>query len=109
MNRRAFLNQSIGAAALAAAQSRRVLGANDRVRMAIVGCGARGNEVLNSFAKLDNNIFVSACDVFKQRLDSTVQRLSANGNKVDAYDDYRRVLDRKDVDAVFVATPDHWH
>jgi predicted dehydrogenase len=109
MNRRAFLNQAAGAAAVVATQGRRVLGANDRIQMAIVGCGARGNEVLNSYAKLDNNVFVAACDVFKERLDATTQRLSANGNKVEAYGDYRRVLDRKDVDAVFIATPDHWH
>src|ERR1051326_8012651 len=65
--------------------------------------------MLRSFAQLDSNVFVSACDVFKERLDATVERLSVNGNRVDAYDDYRRVLDRKDIDAVFVATPDHWH
>jgi predicted dehydrogenase len=117
MNRRAFLEQTIGTAAgLAAgpvvdlrAQGRGVLGANDRIRMAIIGSGGRGNQDLDSFAQLTNNVFVSACDVFKERLDSTVQRLSANGNKVDAYEDYRRVLDRKDVDALLVATPDHWH
>jgi predicted dehydrogenase len=117
MNRRAFLEQTIGAGAVVAAgpvidlraQGRGVLGANDRVRMAIVGSGGRGNQDLDSFGKLTNNVFVSACDVFKERLDSTVQRLSANGNKVDGYEDYRRVLDRKDIDALLVATPDHWH
>src|SRR6185295_4595284 len=49
-------------------------------------------------------------DVFKERLDSTVQKLStAAGAKVDGYEEYKRILDRKDVDAVLIATPDHWH
>lgn len=54
-------------------------------------------------------MFVAARDVFKERVDATAQRLGAAGNKVDAYEDYRRVLDRKDIDAVLIATPDHWH
>jgi predicted dehydrogenase len=117
MNRRSFLQQTIGTAAISAAgpildlraQGRGVLGANDRIRMAIVGSGGRGNQVLDSFGQLTSNVFVAACDVFKERLDSTVQRLSVNSNKVDAYEDYRRVLDRQDIDALLVATPDHWH
>ena len=86
-----------------------MVGANDRVRMAIIGSGGRGNQVLTSFAQAPNNVFVAACDVFKERLDSTVQRLGTDGNKVDGYEDYRRILDRKDIDAVLIATPDHWH
>jgi predicted dehydrogenase len=116
MNRRQFIQTSAAAAAAAAAhplmgsaQSGGVVGANDRVRLAIIGSGSRGNQVLTSFAQAPNNVFVAACDVFKERLDSTVQKLSADGNKVDAYEDYRRILDRKDIDAVLIATPDHWH
>jgi predicted dehydrogenase len=116
MNRRQFLQTTAGAAVvsttrplLARAQSGGVVGANDRVRLAIIGSGGRGNQVMNSFSQVPNNVFVAACDVFKERVESTVQRLSAAGNKVDAYEDYRRVLDRKDIDAVLIATPDHWH
>lgn len=117
MNRRAFLWTAGGAAAAAAVkpiaalhpQARGPLGANDRIRMAIIGSGGRGNQVLGSFADANGNVFVAACDVFKERLDSTVQRLTADGNKVDGYEDYRRILGRKDVDAVLIATPDHWH
>jgi predicted dehydrogenase len=86
------------------------IGANERVRMAIVGAGNRGNQVLTAFAAAKTpNVCVAACDVFKERLDSTVERHSTNGHKVDAYEDYRRVLDRKDVDGVLIATPDQWH
>src|SRR5206468_6569464 len=93
----------------AQAQRTGIAGANERVRLAIIGSGGRGNQVLTSFGQASNNVFVAACDVFQERLDSTVQRLSTDGNKVDGYEDYRRILDRKDIDAVLIATPDHWH
>ena len=117
MNRRQFLESSAALAAAAAAvrplaargQTSGVVGANDRVRLAIIGSGSRGNQVLTSFSQAPNNVFVAACDVFKDRLDSTVQKLGTDGNKVEAYEDYRRILDRKDIDAVLIATPDHWH
>jgi predicted dehydrogenase len=77
--------------------------------MAIIGCGGRGNQVLTSFGQLPNNVFVAACDVARDRLDQTAAKLSGSGAKVDTYEDYRRVLERKDIDAVLIATPDHWH
>jgi predicted dehydrogenase len=98
---------------LVAARPRQVgpVGANERIRMAIIGSGNRGNEVITSFSEAKSpNVFIAACDVFKDRLDSTVQKLSAaSGVKVDGYEEYKRILDRKDVDAVLIATPDHWH
>jgi len=117
MNRRTFLQTTIGAAAAAAgpivaAKPQRVgpIGANDRIRLGVVGCGGRSGEVLTSFAQAPNNIFVAACDVFQERLDAMVERLGKeSGQKVDAYGDYRRVLDRRDIDALLVGTPDHWH
>ena len=118
MNRRSFIHLTAAAAVAAAskplvaarAQRSGPIGANDRVRLGIIGAGNRGNEVLTSFSEAKSpSVFVGACDVFKERLDSTVQRLSADSNKVDAYQDYRRLLDRRDIDALLVATPDHWH
>jgi predicted dehydrogenase len=117
MNRRTFLHTALGAAAsaaaampAAAARRQGPVGANDRIRLAVIGSGGRANQVLTSFAQLSNNVFVAACDVAKDRLDQTATRLSAGGsNKVDTYDDYRRVLDRKDIDGVLIGSPDHWH
>jgi predicted dehydrogenase len=117
MNRRTFLQSTVGAAAAASVSMRSVaatrqsgpVGANDRIRMAIIGCGGRGNQVLTSFGQLSNNVFVAACDVAKDRLEQTVGELEVKGSKLDTYEDYRRILDRKDIDAVLIATPDHWH
>ena len=83
MNRREFIHvtaggcRSRGGRGLGGGRGQRTgsVGANDRVRLAIIGSGGRGNQVLTSFAKAPNNTFVAACDVFKERLDSTVQRL----------------------------------
>lgn len=87
-----------------------VAGANDRVRAGLIGCGGRGNQVAADWMKHKDTLFVAACDVAKDRLDETAARLGkTQGNTVDAYEDYRRILERKDVDAVLIATPDHWH
>ncbi len=104
-NRRTFLQAS----AAAAAASGPVLGANDTVRMGCIGCGTRGNMVAGFLRRHKDCVFLAACDVARTRLDQTVAKLGEGGGKVDAYDDYRRMLDRKDIDAVLVATPDHWH
>lgn len=101
-NRRELLK--IGAAAAAASQ--KILGANERVRMAVIGTGSRANIVARLFLKHPDCEFVAACDVRRSRLDAFVEKL---GGKLDTYGDYRRILERKDVDAVLVTTPDHWH
>ena len=101
-NRRRFLQASAGAAVV----SNTVLGANDRIQMGLIGCGNRGNQVYGSFANHSDVVFIAGCDVNKTRLESTAEKI---GGKVDTYADYRRVLERKDIDAVLIATPDHWH
>jgi predicted dehydrogenase len=101
-NRREFLQ----AAAAAAAVSQRVLGANDRVRMAVIGAGSRGAIVTALFLKHADCEFVAACDVRESRLSNLLKQVDRN---METYRDYRRILDRKDIDAVLVTTPDHWH
>jgi predicted dehydrogenase len=118
IDRRKFLETAIAAAAAAnvrplfAAQARgaRIQGANDRIRVGIIGCGNRGNQVATDWMKHKDSVFTAACDVAKDRLDKTAARLGdTQGNKLDAYEDYRRILERKDIDTVLIATPDHWH
>src|SRR5262245_788466 len=102
MIRRSFL-QASGLTALA---SQRVLGANDRIQLALIGCGGRGGGVARSMKGSGNCAYTAFADV-----------LRANGERgrewggADAkfYQDFRQLLDRKDIDAVHIATPDHWH
>jgi predicted dehydrogenase len=86
--------------------SRAVFGANDRVQMGIIGLGTRGNQVHEAFMHNKDVTFVAACDVQKNRLDQFVQK---SGAKMSAVGDYRRILDNKDVEAVLITAPDHWH
>ena len=101
-NRRRFL----GAAAVTAASYGRVFGANERIRIAGIGVGGRGEYLLGNVAKLEDTEIVGFCDVYEPHRLRTKARYAATAPD---YDDHRRVLDRKDIDAVVIATPDHWH
>jgi predicted dehydrogenase len=85
--------------------SARVLGANDRVRLGIIGPGARGQELMKYFLRAPNVEFVAAADVFTRRNDEATRL--APGLKT--FSDHRALLDLKDLDAVLVATPLHCH
>ena len=98
MNRRIFFMSS---AAVALAQP-----PSETVRLALIGSGGRGRRVMTEFMR-DPNLNVHAvCDVYEPNLE---QGLSAAGPGTKAYRDYRRVLDDPEVDAVLIATPEHWH
>ncbi|HZU26526.1 MAG TPA: Gfo/Idh/MocA family oxidoreductase [Bryobacteraceae bacterium] len=100
MYRRAFL---AGAAAFAA---RKAVGANETLRIGLIGCGGRGRYVAGLMSQAPGIQFAAVCDVY----DANRERArSWAGNGAQAYSDFRRVLERKDLDAVLVATPDHWH
>jgi predicted dehydrogenase len=101
-SRRAFLLSS----GLTAAMSRSAAGANDRIRMGVIGAGTRGGYMAPVFAKNQDVEMVAVCDVFKPNRDKTAAALPG---KPETYVDYRRVLERKDIDAVLLAPPDHWH
>jgi predicted dehydrogenase len=102
LNRRAFLSSSI----LAAASAKRVLGANDSVRVAGIGVGSRGAFDLGLAQKAERTEVVAVADVYAPRLAEIKEKLAPKGQ---AYRDYRELLDRKDVDAVIIGSPDHWH
>ncbi len=87
----------------------RIIGANDRINVAIVGCGGRGTYDAGAFTKYGDanknacQVF-AVCDVYEKR-----KRELAERHKAKPFNDYREVLALSEVDAVVVATPDHWH
>ncbi|HZN60696.1 MAG TPA: Gfo/Idh/MocA family oxidoreductase [Planctomycetota bacterium] len=106
LSRRGFLLESAGAAAvLSAASYSRVLGAEDKVRLGLIGCGSRGQHVLSLFQMNPSVQVVAVCDVFGDQAEQTRARAA----QAEASSDHRKVLERGDVDAVLIATPDHWH
>jgi predicted dehydrogenase len=104
MHRRQFIRRA--ALASTALSAGRVYGANDRIRVGLIGCGGRGLYVARLMAKVPGAEFVAACDAYDRNAAVATDWAGA-GCK--AHRDFREVLDRKDVDAVLIATPDHWH
>src|SRR5437016_5935382 len=87
----------------------RVIGANDRINVGVIGCGGRGAydaSAFDQFGQKHSNAcqIVAACDVWEKRKRQVVERY-----KVKGYLDYRELLNQPDLDAVVIATPDHWH
>jgi predicted dehydrogenase len=105
-NRRNFMKAS--AAALAATATKSALGANDKIQMAIIGTGNRGGRVFDSLVRHDDCRFLAAAEVNQARLTQWMTP-ARQTFKLDTVGDYRKILDRKDIDAVLIATPDHWH
>ncbi len=103
MKRRDFL-QAGAAATLLAPQ--RILGANDRVRVALIGAGGRGRSVTRYARTAPNVDVVAVSDVYVPRREQAAQEL---GGPAKPAKDYREILGRKDIDGVIIATPDHWH
>jgi predicted dehydrogenase len=108
MRRRDFLTASLTASAFAftARSYAQIAGANNRVRLALIGCGGRGMFVARLMREAPETQFVAACDVYDANAGRAKEWM---GGEAEAYRDFRRALDRKDIDAVLVATPDHWH
>jgi predicted dehydrogenase len=94
-----------GASTSSAASSSRVQGANDRVRVALIGAGRQGIGVMRNHQRLTDVDVVAVCDVYKPNLD----RASTAAPKAERVTDFRRIIDDKSIDAVILGTPDHWH
>jgi predicted dehydrogenase len=103
MTRRHFTR----AAALSTALSySRILGAADRIRMGYIGLGNRGDQVHDAFLEHGDQQTAAVCDLRDDYMDFAIKKSRATPKK---YREYHALLDDKDVDAVVIATPDHWH
>ncbi len=112
LTRRSFLKQSaLGAGVLgwSARSWARVPGANDDIRMAVVGFNGRGQEHISAWTKAPGVRLTALCDVDTKVLDAAVTKLGSSGTTVEAYQDIRKLLQSKNVDAISIATPNHWH
>ena len=102
--RRDFIKKTAAGAALLAAVPARVLGANDRVRVGMIGVGARGQELLKQILAVKNAELVAVADIYSRRLDEAEQHASG----VRRFKDHRQLLDQQ-LDGVIVASPLHLH
>jgi predicted dehydrogenase len=117
IKRRDFLRTSIrttaGLAALQGvtflAQPERIFGANDRVRVAVCGLHGRGKDHLEGFSRLSNVEIAALCDVDESVLAKRLAGLSARQAKPQTFVDVRKLLEDKSIDAISIATPNHWH
>jgi predicted dehydrogenase len=101
MNRRTF-----ALSAATAAASTRIVGAADRLRIGIIGSGARGQLLMRYLNQAGGADWVAVADLYNARRDEAE---TIAGHSLEKFCDYRRLLERKDIDGVIIATPDHWH
>src|SRR5215470_12456573 len=106
LTRRDFTKIATVASVSTALGSRRALGANDRVRLGFIGVGNRGDQVLDGFLAHKDAEVVAVCDIHQPYIDFAAKKIGGSPRQLK---DYRKLLEMKDVDAVVIATPDHWH
>lgn len=109
-SRRTILKTVAGAAGFIAARpNRRVLGANEKIRVGMIGLGGRGNYLMQLVQRRADEMrdveIVALCDVYRKRLNDAARRVDEA--KTTLY--HQEIIERSDIDAVFIATPDHWH
>ncbi|MGI6574079.1 MAG: Gfo/Idh/MocA family protein [Fermentimonas sp.] len=113
ITRRSFIKTSTALAAGLTAPTylkASTLSASDRVNVALIGCRSMGWSDLKSFLSSDEVHCLALCDIDQPVLESRAKELaSLQEAKFQLYSDYRRMLERKDIDAVIIGTPDHWH
>jgi len=108
INRRNFVRAGVGAGI--AMQSARILGANDRIRVAVVGLRGRGKDHLRQFSKMSGVEVAAVCDIDDNVIAERLGDIDKLGmGKPKTFTDYRKLLEDKSIDAVSIATPNHWH
>ncbi len=112
VTRRDFIRTSlaVGASLAVASPTSRALGANDDIRLGIIGVGGQGTGHMGYFSKIPGVRLVAISDADRSQLDRAAARFEKNGGaKLKTYQDFRKLLDDKEIDVVTSATPNHWH
>ena len=100
------------AVALTAASYSRVMGANDRINMGVIGCGERGRYDMGQFLQNSRVDVVALCDIYGESIDKTQQAIvkgRPGAPQAKGFKDHHALLDQKNLDIILIATPDHWH
>ncbi len=105
LTRRTLLQASTSLAALALPMSK-ALGANERLNIGLIGTGGRCRHLMPALAKVPNTRMMALCDVYEPNIE-LAQKLA--DPKAVVYKDFRTLLANRDIDAVLIASPDHWH
>lgn len=116
-NRRKFLTSALFAAAgttivgknVAYGRSSRIIGANDSINVAVIGVRGHGKTHIRSYKNEPNVNIVALCDVDEFHLNLQLDELKKENINARGYKDLRELYDNKDIDAVSIATPNHWH
>ncbi len=111
LSRRDFIKSSVavGAGWALASPFSRALGANNDIRMAVVGVGGKGSGHCSELSRMPGVRLVAISDPDQQRLDKQAATLKERGVEVKTYQDFRKLLEDKEIDAISSATPNHWH
>lgn len=109
MTRRGFMKGSLAAGISIAVPFSRLRGANEAIRVAVVGIRNQGANHINWFRKIPGVRIAAICDADREFLDREEKKFKDRNEKVDTYIDYRKLLEDKNIDAVITATPNHWH
>ena len=111
ITRRDFMKRSVATSVglTLASPFSRVRGANDDIRVAVVGINGRGGSHIGAFDKMDGVRLAALCDVDRKVLERGAKPFADKNKKVDTYVDIRKLLENKDIDAISIATTNHWH
>ncbi|MEQ9582064.1 MAG: hypothetical protein RIM68_07855 [Arenibacter sp.] len=119
-SRRSFIKKTAASSAfiatagilpqLSAKSYARILGANDRINVSVMGVNSRGNALAQNFASQKNAEVIHVCDVDSRAILKCLDSVKGRQDrKPKTFTDFRKSLESKDVDAMVIAAPDHWH